>query len=77
MGRNGKYKWKSSFHCSSSHSGRNSQPPKEFISFITRLFMFDPIVVTSGQTFERLAVKISIELKFSPELEDGTDPISK
>jgi hypothetical protein len=36
--------------------------------------MSDPVVVTSGQTFERLAVEISSELKFSPKLEDGTRP---
>ncbi|GAU28703.1 hypothetical protein TSUD_216100 [Trifolium subterraneum] len=74
MGGNGKHRWKISFHRSSSHSSRNSQPPKEFLCPITGSLMSDPVVVTSGQTFERLAVEISTELKFIPKLEDGTRP---
>ncbi|GAU42295.1 hypothetical protein TSUD_136810 [Trifolium subterraneum] len=74
MGGNGKHRWKISFHRSSSHSSRNSQPPKEFLCPITGSLMSDPVVVTSGQTFERLAVQISTEFKFSPKLEDGTRP---
>ncbi|CAJ2651919.1 U-box domain-containing protein 38-like [Trifolium pratense] len=74
MGGNGKHRWKISFHRSSTHPSRNSQPPKEFICPITASLMSDPVVVTSGQTFERLAVEISTELKFSPILDDGTRP---
>lgn len=36
--------------------------------------MSDPVVVSSGQTFERLSVQVCQDLKFSPLLEDGSRP---
>lgn len=36
--------------------------------------MSDPVVVQSGQTFERLSVQICLELGFTPLLPDGSTP---
>lgn len=36
--------------------------------------MADPVVVSSGQTFERVSVDVCRELGFSPELDDGSHP---
>ncbi|KHN19335.1 U-box domain-containing protein 38 [Glycine soja] len=68
MGGNGKHRWKFSFHRSSNH------PPKEFTCPISGSLMSDPVVVASGQTFERLAVQLCKDLNFSPKLDDGTRP---
>ncbi|CAL5203354.1 unnamed protein product [Lathyrus oleraceus] len=73
MGGNGKHRWKISFHRSSSHS-KPLQPPNEFLCPITGSIMSDPVVVSSGQTFERLSVQVCTDLKFSPVLEDGSRP---
>lgn len=74
MGGNGKHRWKISFHRSSSRSNSKLEPPKEFICPISGSLMSDPVVVTSGQTFERIAVQACTDLKFSPNLEDGSRP---
>ncbi|KAK7317208.1 hypothetical protein RJT34_01232 [Clitoria ternatea] len=71
MGGNGKHRWKISFHRSSSQP---KHPPKEFTCPISRSLMSDPVVVASGQTFERTAVQVCTDLKFSPKLQDGTRP---
>ncbi|XP_057443000.1 U-box domain-containing protein 38 [Lotus japonicus] len=71
MGGNGKHRWKISFHRSSSHS--KLEPPKEFLCPISGSLMSDPVVVSSGQTFERLSVQVCNDLKFSPNL-NGTRP---
>lgn len=36
--------------------------------------MSDPVIVASGQTFERLSVQVCREFGYSPELPDGTRP---
>ncbi|BFG32626.1 hypothetical protein CerSpe_189000 [Prunus speciosa] len=36
--------------------------------------MSDPVVVSSGQTFERLSVQVCRDFGFSPKLEDGSRP---
>lgn len=36
--------------------------------------MFDPVVVSSGQTFERTSVQVCRDLSFVPSLPDGTFP---
>ncbi|XP_020229937.1 U-box domain-containing protein 38 [Cajanus cajan] len=71
MGGNGKRRWKI-FHRSSNLDPK--LPPKEFTCPITGCLMSDPVVVASGQTFERLAVQLCHDLKFSPNLHDGTRP---
>ncbi|KAJ1387155.1 Zinc finger, RING/FYVE/PHD-type [Sesbania bispinosa] len=75
MGGNGKHRWKISFHRSSSHSKLEPKhPPKEFLCPISGSLMSDPVVVASGQTFERVAVQVCTDLKFIPNLEDGSRP---
>ncbi|KAG6686665.1 hypothetical protein I3843_11G030900 [Carya illinoinensis] len=79
MGGNGKHRWKISFHRYSSSSSSNSkmeskQPNKEFICPISRSLMSDPVVVSSGQTFERISVQVCRDLGYSPKLEDGSRP---
>ncbi|XP_061369631.1 U-box domain-containing protein 38-like [Gastrolobium bilobum] len=75
MGGNGKHRWKISFHRSSSHSKLEPKhPPKEFLCPISGSLMSDPVVVASGQTFERLAVQVCTALNHSPILEDGSRP---
>ncbi|XP_004501958.1 U-box domain-containing protein 38 [Cicer arietinum] len=73
MGGNGKHRWKISFHRSSTHS-KQIQPPKEFLCPISGSLMSDPVVTSSGQTFERISVQVCADLKFTPILEDGTRP---
>ncbi|KAK7350586.1 hypothetical protein VNO77_09379 [Canavalia gladiata] len=75
MGGNGKHRWKISFHRSSSHSKlQPKHPPKEFTCPISGSLMSDPVVVASGQTFERISIQVCTDFKFSPKLEDGTRP---
>ncbi|KAI4343784.1 hypothetical protein L6164_011093 [Bauhinia variegata] len=75
MGGNRKHRWKFSFHRSSSNSKLDlKQPPKEFTCPISGVLMSDPVVVASGQTFERVAVQVCKDLNFSPKLEDGSRP---
>ncbi|CAN6713936.1 unnamed protein product [Malus baccata var. baccata] len=71
MGGNGKHRWKISFYRSNSGS---KNPPKELLCPISGSLISDPVVVSSGQTFERLSVQLCRELGFSPKLEDGTRP---
>ncbi|KAI4336094.1 hypothetical protein L6164_014666 [Bauhinia variegata] len=71
----GKHRWKISFHRSSSNSKLDSKPPpREFICPISGSLMSDPVVVASGQTFERVAVQVCKDLNFTPKLEDGSRP---
>ncbi|CAL0305068.1 unnamed protein product [Lupinus luteus] len=76
MGGDGKkHKWKISFHRSSSKSKLEQKtPPKEFICPISKSLMSDPVVVSSGQTFERVTVEVCRKLNFTPILEDGSRP---
>ncbi|GMY24877.1 U-box domain-containing protein 38-like [Fagus crenata] len=71
MGGNGKHRWKISFHRSNSNS---KQTPKDFICPISGSLMSDPVVVSSGQTFERVSVRVCRDLGYSPRLEDGSRP---
>ncbi|KAG2675791.1 hypothetical protein I3760_12G022800 [Carya illinoinensis] len=75
MGGNGKHKWKISFHRPSSNSNMDpKQPSKDFICPVSGSLMFDPVVVSSGQTFERVSVQVCREIGYSPMLEDGSRP---
>ncbi|KAM5570561.1 U-box domain-containing protein 38 [Rosa sericea] len=71
MGGNGKHRWKISFYRSTSSA---KQPPKEFLCPISGSLMSDPVIVASGQTFERLSVQVCREFGYAPELPDGTRP---
>ncbi|XP_047955662.1 U-box domain-containing protein 38-like [Salvia hispanica] len=73
MGGNGKFRrWKISFH--RAPSAAKNQPPLEFLCPISNSLMFDPAIVSSGQTFERACVDICKALSFVPTLSDGSKP---
>lgn len=73
MGGNGKHRWKISFHRSNSNPKHDpKQPLKEFVCPISGFLMSDPVVVSSGQTFERVSVQVCRDLGYSPKLEDGS-----
>ncbi|KAG7538915.1 U box domain [Arabidopsis suecica] len=79
MGGN-KQKWYS-FHQRSSSASTTTLPqhkhdetPPEFLCPITGFLMSDPVVVSSGQTFERLSVQVCRNLGYVPDLLDGTRP---
>ncbi|KAL6973287.1 hypothetical protein U1Q18_027467 [Sarracenia purpurea var. burkii] len=76
MGGNGKHRWKISIYRSSSSSSKfeKKEPPIEFICPISGSLMFDPVVVSSGQTFERMSVQVCRDLAFVPALSDGSKP---
>ncbi|KAK9066495.1 hypothetical protein SSX86_013818 [Deinandra increscens subsp. villosa] len=50
------------------------KPLDEFICPISGVLMFDPVVVSSGQTFERTSVEVCLGLNFVPVLPDGSKP---
>uniref|UniRef100_A0A1J3DM98 RING-type E3 ubiquitin transferase n=1 Tax=Noccaea caerulescens TaxID=107243 RepID=A0A1J3DM98_NOCCA len=79
VGKN-KQKW-FSFHQRSASATATTVPqhkhdetPPEFLCPITGFLMSDPVVVPSGQTFERLSVQVCRNLGFVPDLLDGTRP---
>ncbi|KAH8487023.1 hypothetical protein Peur_069613 [Populus x canadensis] len=77
MGGNGKRRWKISFYSRSKPTQtqhQQQQPPKEFLCPISGSLMFDPVVVSSGQTFERLSVQVCHDLGFIPTLQDNSLP---
>ncbi|KAK3027647.1 hypothetical protein RJ639_040610 [Escallonia herrerae] len=51
MGGNGKHRWKIFIY--RSKSPKKKDLPREFLCPMSGCLMFDPVVVTSGQTFER------------------------
>ncbi|KAF1002988.1 U-box domain-containing protein 39-like [Apium graveolens] len=79
MGGNSKHRWKSFLpklpsSPSSSPKTRPKDPPKEFICPISGSLMFDPVVISSGQTYERTSAQVCRDLSFSPSLPDGSFP---
>ncbi|XVF54179.1 hypothetical protein PTKIN_Ptkin05aG0159800 [Pterospermum kingtungense] len=78
MGGNGKHRWKFSFyHRSSSSSPKHSKtqpPPPEFLCPISGSLMFDPVVIPSGQSFDRISIRVCRDLGFTPTLPDGSTP---
>ncbi|XVE54909.1 hypothetical protein DITRI_Ditri03aG0119900 [Diplodiscus trichospermus] len=77
MGGDGKHRWKFSFyHRSSSSSTKHptTQPPAEFLCPISGSLMFDPVVIPSGQSFDRISVQVCLDLGFTPTLPDGSIP---
>ncbi|CAH8320426.1 unnamed protein product [Eruca vesicaria subsp. sativa] len=79
MGKSGRLRWNPFSHKSSSSSSRQEQnqqqqePPVEFICPISKTIMSDPVVVSSGQTFERVCVQVCLDLSFIPKLNDLDD----
>ncbi|CAN6970392.1 unnamed protein product [Brassica rapa subsp. trilocularis] len=53
---------------------KHNETPPEFLCPITGFFMSDPVVVPSGQTFERLSVQVCRNVGYVPDLLDGTRP---
>ncbi|XP_060204804.1 U-box domain-containing protein 38-like [Lycium barbarum] len=68
--------WKIFRYRSSSSSSKfdKNDPPKELLCPIYGSLMFDPVVVSSGQTFERTSVQVCKDLGFKPELPNGLNP---
>ncbi|CAA0828487.1 U-box domain-containing protein 40 [Striga hermonthica] len=78
----GKQRWKIYFHKSPSSlmlhkkpaqnpNQRPEQIPAEFLCPISGSIMADPVIVSSGHTFERSCVRACVALSFSPTLPDG------
>ncbi|KAM7268067.1 hypothetical protein ACFE04_010233 [Oxalis oulophora] len=63
-------KWKFSFH----RSPPPPPPPNEFLCPISGTLMNEPVIVTSGHTFELAIVLACKTLSFTPILADGTSP---
>ncbi|KAJ9163704.1 hypothetical protein P3X46_023343 [Hevea brasiliensis] len=74
MGGNGKHRWKISFYHRSKSNHKPANPPKEFVCPISGSLMSDPVVVSSGQTFERVSVQVCRDLGFAPPLDDDSIP---
>lgn len=68
----GKRRWKISFQWSPSPI--KNQHPKEFTCPLSGSLMADPVIVSSGQTFERNCVQSCKILNFKPVLSDGSTP---
>ncbi|KAF8037139.1 hypothetical protein BT93_B0147 [Corymbia citriodora subsp. variegata] len=76
-GGNGrKHRWIFSFGRSgrSSSSSAPKEPPQEFLCPVAGSLMAEPVVVSSGQTFERVCAQVCRDLGFSPTLDDGSRP---
>ncbi|KAM7279514.1 hypothetical protein ACFE04_006648 [Oxalis oulophora] len=81
MGGNGKHSiWKISFNQQQQQrqqqqqQQRSSKPPKELLCPISGALMSDPVVISSGQTFERVSIQVCRDLNFVPLLENGSRP---
>ncbi|CAF2145361.1 BnaAnng04680D [Brassica napus] len=74
MGKSGRLRWNPFSHRTSSsrqeQQQQQQQPPIEFICPISKTIMSDPVVVSSGQTFERVCVQVCRDLGFIPKLND-------
>ncbi|KAI3765782.1 hypothetical protein L2E82_15826 [Cichorium intybus] len=73
---NGKLsRWRFSIRSSATaRKSEKTKPLDEFICPISGLLMFEPVVVSSGQTFEKTSVDVCKELNFAPILADGSRP---
>ncbi|XP_062106775.1 U-box domain-containing protein 40-like [Humulus lupulus] len=73
---NPRRKWKL-FHRSSTAiptKAQSNQPPSEFLCPITGSLMAEPVIVSSGHSFERACVEICKALDFIPTLQDDSTP---
>ncbi|GMH07969.1 hypothetical protein Nepgr_009809 [Nepenthes gracilis] len=71
----GKHWWKLSIHRSkSTNKPHFKNPPNDFICPISGNLMADPVIVSSGQTYERACVQACKILGFTPSLKDGSVP---
>ncbi|PIN23565.1 Ubiquitin--protein ligase [Handroanthus impetiginosus] len=72
----GKNMWKISFHKSPSHllllkKQNHTSIPVEFLCPLSGSIMADPVIVSSGHSFERNCVHACVSLSFNPTLPDG------
>lgn len=67
----GKQRWKIYFQ---NPPNQNHRPPKEFLCPISGSLMVDPVIVSSGHTFERNCINACLSLDFKPTLPDGSIP---
>ncbi|KAK4426166.1 U-box domain-containing protein 38 [Sesamum alatum] len=75
----GKQRWKISFHKSPSSLKNQTQTqtqqpfsiPVEFICPVSGSIMADPVILSSGHTFERNSVHACLSLSFTPTLSHG------
>ncbi|CAA3016995.1 U-box domain-containing 40 [Olea europaea subsp. europaea] len=74
----GKQRWKIYFHKSPSAlfllKKQCPSIPNEFLCPISGALMADPVIVSSGHTFERNCVHACVSLSFKPQLTDGSNP---
>ncbi|KAK3010603.1 hypothetical protein RJ639_010779 [Escallonia herrerae] len=73
----GRHRWKISFHRPPSTDPKTrhqAAPPKEFVCPISNTLMADPVIVSSGHTFERNCVQACKSLSFTPTLPDSSIP---
>ncbi|PRQ53790.1 putative Zinc finger, RING/FYVE/PHD-type [Rosa chinensis] len=69
-------RWKLFHRSSSAIPSKPSKPqiPREFICPISGSLMGDPVIVSSGHTFERVCVQVCKALNFTPNLVDSPPP---
>ncbi|XP_050382707.1 U-box domain-containing protein 40 [Argentina anserina] len=69
-------RWKLFHRSSSAIPSKPSKPqiPREFICPISGSLMSDPVIVSSGHTFERVCVQLCKALNFTPTLVDSPPP---
>lgn len=72
-------KWKIFYRSSPAIPSKQSkpqkkEPPEEFLCPISGTLMADPVIVSSGHTFERVSVQACKNLNYTPLLSDGSTP---
>ncbi|XP_050909301.1 U-box domain-containing protein 40 [Lathyrus oleraceus] len=65
-------KWKKMIFFNTSKTTQN--PPQEFLCPISGSLMSDPVIVSSGHSFDRTSIQACKNLNFTPQLQDGTTP---
>ncbi|XP_012568075.1 U-box domain-containing protein 40-like [Cicer arietinum] len=53
---------------------KTQNPPQEFLCPISGSLMSDPVIVSSGHSFDRTSIQACQNLNFTPQLSDGTTP---
>ncbi|RAL41198.1 hypothetical protein DM860_017747 [Cuscuta australis] len=75
MGGKGKQRWwRLSDRRWLSYKYDQEDTPREFLCPVLGRLMFDPVVVSSGHTFDRTSVQVCKDLGFRPQLPDDRTP---
>lgn len=70
-----KMKWKKMMiFFNTTKATQNQNPPQEFLCPISGSLMSDPVIVSSGHSFDRTSVQACKNLNYTPQLADGTTP---